>query len=111
MDELEGRLRAVLDDPEAMKEISALAQGLMGAPQAAGDGQTADAGQTSGGMLPDGLQALLRNASRGHPVAAALGPYLREDRRRRLERALAIASASRAAGAALHRMGGMEHGI
>ena len=110
MDELEGRLRAVLDDPAAMREISALAQGLLGAPAA--DAGAPEAGPPpSGAALPDGVQAVLNTVTRSHPLAAALGPYLREDRRRRLERALAIASASRAAGAALHRMGGMEHGI
>jgi len=94
MNELEEQLRSVLADPKAMEELSSLAGELMG-----GGGAPA---------LPEGAAKAL---SRGHPVAAALGPYLREDRRRRLERALSIASAARLAGRTLAQWGGTDHGI
>ncbi len=121
MDELEARLRAVLNDPQAMAEVSRLASGILGSgaggPPAGGPPPQADNPSPEGGPFPGGgalpmiVGELLRGARGGHPVASALAPYLREDRRRRLERALGIASAARMAEKTLRQMGGWNLGL
>ena len=101
MDELERRLNEVLSDPKAMAEVSRLA-GQLTAP---GEGTGPPEG------LPGALPGLLRQMEGGgHPLAKAMGPYLQEERRRRLERALGMARAARMAEGVLRGMGG-GHGI
>ncbi len=105
MDELERRLNQVLSDPKAMAEVSRLARQL----SAPGEGE-APPGSPPGG-LPEGLPAALPGLLRqleggGHPLAKAMGPYLKEERRRRLERALGVARAARMAEGVLRGMGG-----
>ena len=103
MDELEERLKAVLEDPEAMAEISRLASGLMGGEETVPESPAAG--------LPPGLRELLRSVpAGGHPLAKAIGPYLPEERKRRLEKALGIAAAARLAGGMLGE-GGEDHGL
>ena len=121
MDELEARLRAVLNDPQAMAEVSRLASGLLGPsgegapaggpPPPAGGAPPGGGPLSGGGPLPGIVGELLRGSRGGHPIASALAPYLREDRRRRLERALGVASAARLAEKTLQQMGGWNHGV
>jgi len=106
MGELEDKLNAVLSDPDAMAEVTRLAQQLMG------EGETsAPPPPAPGDALSGALPGLLRQMDgKGHPLAKAMAPYLGEERRRRLERALGIASAARMAESVLRGMGGF-HGI
>ena len=103
MGELEDRLGAVLSDPAAMAEVTRLAQQLMG------EGDAALPPPAGEGAPP--LPGLLRAwDGKNHPLARAMAPYLGEERRRRLERALGVASAARMAESVLRGMGGI-HGI
>ena len=105
MSELEDRINALLQSPEDMERIASMASRLMGqiAPETPaesdGSGEMLKmAGKILQGMNTGGQKALL----------AGMAPYLAEERRRRLERALRIASAARAATAALREMGGVD---
>ena len=104
MGELEDKLNAVLSDPAAMAEVTRLAQQLMGE----GGGLPPPPPDGEGAGFPAGL--LRPWDGRNHPLARAMAPYLGEERRRRLERALGIASAARMAETVLRGMGGI-HGI
>lgn len=102
MNELEERLGAVRSDPEELSRLAKMAQQLMG-----GDEKEASAAPPS---LPAGLSAAL-GALKGKgepPLLQAVGPYLDEERRRRLSRALRLASTARMAGSALQSMGGLD---
>ena len=117
MDGWEEKLNTILNDPDAMAQIMSLAQNLNAgtnapsgeaAPPAAsadggtsnsvsaGSGSTAPAG---GGLDPALLKRLapvLQQASNGAPDNAAallyaLRPYLREERRGKVERAVQLA--------------------
>ena len=100
MDDLEKTLGQVLSDPAAMAEVTRLAQQLMG------DAPPPE-GSPAAGALPGVLGQL---GGKSHPLARAMAPYLGEERRARLERALGVASAARMAEAALRGMGGI-HGL
>lgn len=110
MGELEDKLNAVLSDPDAMAEVTRLAQQLMGEGETSAPPPPAP-GDALSGALSGALPGLLRQVDgKGHPLAKAMAPYLGEERRRRLERALGIASAARMAESVLRGMGGF-HGI
>ena len=111
MSELEERLNAVLSDPGEMERLTKMAQRLLG-------GAGEDGGQPEAAAAPaaepSGLGAALGQAlgklrAGGRPpLLQAVGPYLDEGRRRRLERALRLASTARMAGTALEKMGGLD---
>ena len=105
MDDLEKTLGQVLSDPAAMAEVTRLAQQLMG------DAPSLPEGSPAAGALPGALPGVLGQlGGKSHPLARAMAPYLGEERRARLERALGVASAARMAEAALRGMGGI-HGL
>ena len=103
MNEFEERLNRVLSDPGEMEKISRLAAQLMGG----GDG-----GETPPDGFPDlsGLLGSLGKVGGGDKAAllAALGPYLRPERRQKLQKALRLAQAAHIAGLALDGCGGEE---
>lgn len=113
MSELEDRLNAVLSDPGEMERLTRMAQQLMGgAPSPEPNGS--EAPDKAEETLPAGLNAALGKVLGGAkgkgkpPLLQAVGPYLDEGRRRRLERALRLASTARVAGTALQKMGGFD---
>ena len=103
MSELEERLSAMLSDPGEMDRLARMARRLMG-------GAPAEESSSPAG-LPTAA-ALLRSLSGGGkpPILDAVGPYLDEDRRERLARALRLASAARAALPLLRETGAL-HGL
>ena len=110
MADLEQALDRILADPEAMAQIMDLAGKLQGgesAPDASED-TSEDSPQMAlpelEGMSP--LLALLRSGGEGKDSDAealiqALGPYLSERRRQKLDRALRLVSLARTARSAL----------
>ncbi|MBR6209047.1 MAG: hypothetical protein IKQ69_08605 [Oscillospiraceae bacterium] len=89
-------IQKILSDPSAMEKLSHMAQELMGgaAPEA----------PSPAAALPEWMKGLRG----GHPLADLLGPYLGEERRQRLARALNTARAVRLSGSLLGRDG---HGL
>lgn len=108
MSELEDRLNAVLSDPAQLSRLSEMAARLMGGSPDRGEDPPPEAGADRPGPVSRLLKSSGR--SRGKPLLEALSPYLDEERRRRLERALRLASTARIAASALGQMGG-DHGL
>lgn len=107
MSQLEDRLEALLSNPEDMGKIAQMASRLMGqiAPPSAGPAPEPDGqGELLGvvGRIVSGL----KDSGGKRQLLAGMAPYLAPSRRRRLEKALRLASAARLAGAALAEMGG-----
>lgn len=100
MSELEERIGAVLSDPEQLSRLTQMASKLMG-----GAGPKEEAPPPA-----PGLGSLLKTVgSAGRkPLLDALSPYLDEDRRRRLARALRLAATARLAESAFREMGGSD---
>lgn len=98
---LEEKLSQVLNDPNSMAQLMSFAQSLgMGPP---GD----DA-------FVRGILQLVRQANQKdgpqEALLAALKPYLRPERREKLDRAMRIARISQIAGGALKQHGGLLGG-
>ena len=123
MDELEQTLQRVLSNPEEMAKISRIAAQLF----ANGGGQEETA---EGNSAPDptgpGPAELLKGLLSASPGADggsgggsgdktallnAIAPYLREDRRRKLQKAMRLARAARLAGVMLTEFGGEGDGL
>ena len=111
MSELEERVRAALSDPGELERLTKMAQRIMGGTTAA-EPETRDGSGES--ERPDAVGAALGRVmgslrtKNEPPLLAAVGPYLDEGRRRRLERALRLASTARLAGTALEKLGGLD---
>ncbi len=106
MNELEDMLGKILSSPEEMEKIGKMASEIFG-----GGGETPSAAETADkGKMPDigkMLGSLMGKGGSGGDKAAlvaALGPYLKPERRRKLEKALKI---SRLAGVAEMAMQGL----
>lgn len=137
MAEFEEKLNAILGNQEAMGQIMALARSLSGGQEAASSGAQAGNAQAGSAREPEGegaappqapdLSALLGEADpamlqmgmrvvrelqgdddRNAALLRALRPFLREERRARLDRALQIARMTRLIRAALGAVGGRE---
>lgn len=104
MSEFEDKLHAILSDPAEMERIGRLASELMGGapPQDEGPGDGVDA------SLLRRLGKMLGGTERGDKAAlcGALEPYLRPERRARLQKALRLAGMLRIVAAALREEGG-----
>ncbi len=109
MSELEDRISRVLNDPEAMAGILDLAKSLGASPQSGAEssGPAEDGGSAASLSFP--ASELLRAAGQldGREAALfqALGPFIRPDRREKLDRAVRAARISRIAGAAIRGLG------
>ena len=90
MDGLEDKLSAILSDPEAMGKISDMAKSLFGGREEDGHAR-AEADDEN--LLQRAKQLLRGNSLRSDETAllAALRPFLSEERRARLDRAIKIA--------------------
>lgn len=137
MAEFEEKLNAILGNQEAMGQIMALARSLSGGQEAASSDPQAGSAQTGSAREPEGeraassqtpdlsallggadpamlqmgmrlVQELQGNDDRNAALLQALRPFLREERRARLDRALQIARMTRIIRAALGAVGGRE---
>lgn len=120
MSEFEDKLNSILSDPEQMANITRLAGQLMGTTAGESESQEPSAaakpenGMFDSGMLGrlQGLMGTLSGQDDGKSgLVKALAPYLREDRRARLEKAMRLAKAAKLAGAAIGEFGGDGGGI
>ncbi len=115
MSELENKLNTLLADPNAMAQVMQLAQSLQGQlgadeapsdpppsepPPSSGLGSVGDLlSQLTGGLDPDLLRRLLpvmqqmnrKESSEASALLYALRPFLREERRDKVERAAQLA--------------------
>jgi len=129
MAEFEDKLNAILGDQAAMGQIMALARSLSGEqePQKR-DGEETDVsaaapaasqasdlsallGQIDPRMLQTGMQILQQvqgDEDRNTALLNALRPFLREERRARLDRAIQIARMTKLVRAAIEAFGGKE---
>jgi len=112
MGELEDKLNGILNNPQEMEKIMALARSFMGGAGGAAH-STASVGETAsapsgglgldgvlGGLDPKLLGKLTAGLSSGVGTAAllqAVTPHLKEERRGQLKRAVTIAQMVRAA--------------
>lgn len=110
MSELEDKINSILSSPEEMEKISRLASQLMGGtiPEKPGV-QKPDEEKSDEEMLGK-LQKMVQKAAGGGSdktgLIKALSPYLREDRRQKLQKAVRLAQAARLAGIAMNELGG-----
>ena len=135
MAEFEDKLNSILGNQAAMNQIMALARSLSGeqpageaspAPEEPGEAAYAPAGEASAPPAPD-LAALMgqidpqmiqvgidvirqvqSTEDRNAALLNALRPFLREEKRARLDRALRVARMTRLVRVALSTLGGKE---
>ena len=132
MAELEEKLSAILGDPRAMGQIMELARSLSGgeegtgksggpdqpaaepeASREAGPDPSAQLGQLDPDAVRRGMRLLLARGgedSRSAALLSALKPFLKEDRRAGLDRALELARMIRLVRTALSGGAGREEG-
>lgn len=122
-EKLEEKLSQVLNDPNSMAQLMSFAQSLgMGPPDAPpppGPPPGPSPGPSPGPPPGDdafvrGILQLVRQANQKdgpqEALLAALKPYLRPERREKLDRAMRIARISQIAGGALKQHGGLLGG-
>ena len=111
MDEFEKTLDRVLSDPKEMEKLSRLAGQLFGS---GGEAPQEPPGGPDPGMLSR-LQGLMGGASeKGNDktrLLEALSPYLREDRREKLKKAMRLARMAKLAGTAMRKFGGEDSAL
>ncbi|MFR1622042.1 MAG: hypothetical protein ACLSUE_04855 [Oscillospiraceae bacterium] len=110
-EKLEEKLSQVLNDPNSMAQLMSFAQSLgMGPP----DAPPPPGPPPGDDAFVRGILQLVRQANqRDGPqeaLLAALKPYLRPERREKLDRAMRIARISQIAGGALKQHGGLLGG-
>lgn len=128
MAELEEKLNSILGNQEAMNQIMALARSISGGPAEpptrqeevpaqqpgpAGESDKADGANFLENVDPELLRLGMKlfreyqgNNDRNAALLAALRPFLREERRAHLDRALELARMTRLIRTALSAMGG-----
>lgn len=107
MSELEERLNAVLNDPQQMAQIAEMASSLMGsiAPEGGASPPQRDDGVLS---LAEKLAKEFSSGTDQQRLLRGLAPYLSEERRQRLEKALRFSSAAKLVSAVFPAEGGGE---
>ena len=128
MAEFEDKLNSILGNQEAMSQIMALARSLSGEqPQEPGSEDTYSPAETESASPPADLSALMgqidpkmlqvgmdvirqvqSTEDRNVALLSALRPFLKEERRARLDRALKIARMTKLVRVALAALGGKE---
>ena len=101
MDDMEEKILGILRDPQQMEQIMAIAGNLGLSPE--GDAPSAPLPVT------ELLQQFGAPDDRQDALMHALAPYLKPQRRKRLERALRLAKLSHIAGFALQQETGDHH--
>ena len=112
---LEEKLSQVLNDPNSMAQLMSFAQSLgMGPPDAPPPPGSPPGPSPGDDAFVRGILQLVRQANQKdgpqEALLAALKPYLRPDRREKLDRAMRIARISQIAGGALKQHGGLLGG-
>ena len=102
MDELEQTLQRVLSDPQEMEKISRIAAQLFNSGNSSG---------SSDGGGREEIEAKEESAPDKTALLNVLAPYLREDRRKKLQKAMRLARAARVAGVVLNEFGGEGGGL
>ena len=113
MDDLEGQIRQVLNDPAQMAQIMGLAQSLMGGSGSEKPQESPPPAPSDGGLLGK-LGALMgKPAAPGggsqQALLQAMRPFLSEKRQRKIDRALQITRMAHLAKMAMQGLGGSEH--
>ena len=113
---LEEKLSQVLNDPNSMAQLMSFAQSLgMGPPDAPPPPGPPPGPSPGDDAFVRGILQLVRQANQKdgpqEALLAALKPYLRPDRREKLDRAMRIARISQIAGGALKQHGGLLGGL
>ena len=130
MSEFEDRINSILGNPEEMEKIMNLASQFMGGAdkneEIAAERRGGGAQSPSSGAGPGGLDALgalggldmemfskmsrlmsqVKGGSEKTELLRAMGPYLKQERREKLEKAVRFARIAKVAGAALREYGG-----
>lgn len=109
MSQLEEKLEQVLQDPEQMNRIAALAQKLMGQPE--GERPQEPQGEAIDGDMLRRIGSLMgagSSSSRSQEMLRAIEPYLSTKRRQKLDKALRLAKLAKLAQIAMEQMGGDE---
>ncbi|MCM1149568.1 MAG: hypothetical protein NC319_05720 [Butyricicoccus sp.] len=131
MSEFEDRINSILGDPEEMEKIINLASQFMGGADKKEEpgtersgqnnnasGQSSDAGAGLGALGSLGgfdmemfskmsrLMSQVKGGSEKTELLRAMGPYLKQERREKLEKAVRFARIAKVAGAALREYGG-----
>ena len=115
MDGIEDKLQKLLNDPEALGAVMNMAKGLTGGASGGGDERPSVRGEENGGLssLLNGMDpatiskvmGLVGEYTRGDDrrtkLLEALKPYVRDERRGKLDRASNLVKIARTAGAAL----------
>jgi len=100
MENLEGRIMEVLQDPSQMEQILNIAKNL----GISGEPTPNSAAMPEIGSIMELLQKGSQQEPRRDALLHALLPYLRPDRQRRLEKAMQLAKLSNLAGFALQSL-------
>ena len=121
MSEFEDKINAILGNPAEMEKITKLAAQIMGgggaassSPEAPQEPPRETPGLDLGSIDPElfgKIGRLLSQTGGGSDKTAllrAMGPYLSQDRRERMEKAIRFAKIAKLAGAAIREYGG-EH--
>ena len=105
MSELEDMIGKILGDPEQMERLGSMASKLFGGEDEPADSAPDISALGSIGKLMSGM-----GSGGKEGLVSALGPYLKPDRRRRLEKAAGISRLARIAGLALeeYENGGLQ---
>lgn len=99
MEDMQSQMQAILQNPEMMEKISALAQSLGGAPPAPPPAQMRSFPDIDPGMLQKvaGIAMQSNIDTDQKNLLQALGPYLKGDRIHKLEKAMRAAKMAKLA--------------
>ena len=116
MSELENMMQKVLSSPEDMSRIMQLAQSLTGGQSGSNDPPAEQEDSKADPDLSNMLQNLMQSLSGAGEqnktaLISALKPYLRKERRAKVERAMKIAKIAKLASGALGKLGDAEHDL
>ena len=108
MSELEDRLNAVLSDPAELSRLTQMASQLMGGLDvgAEGSSEPGESHEALPSILMRSLQSLRGRGKK--PLVEGVAPYISQERRSRLEKALRLAEIAHTALPALQEMGGWD---
>ncbi len=101
MGEIEDMIGKILSDPGEMEKIGRMASELFGG----GEDQSSPQTGADMGKLLSGLMKGSSGDSDKAALVAALGPYLKPERRQKLERALRISRLASLASLAMNELG------
>lgn len=111
MDELEEKLNAVLNNPSELEKISKIASAIMGGsgdkPEEPPQEPDIDMGKLK--QMLSGLRGNGGKKSESRDLLEAMKPFLAEKRRRKIDKAMKLASLASLAEIAVGGFGGEDH--